>query len=238
MIVKRTHALSRVVFATGRDVCRRGVGGVRSWHDLRRTLHVTHAFAFRLEPLRCAAGLILIAVGLLAAADRTAAAENAAAADAAKVKLLVLDLELIGDLGGPELERTHAVRLRKVSDQLRSELAQNAAYEVVDATAAAEMIERLRGTQYLHKCNGCEIDIALQLGAEQVMVAWIHRVSQLILSLTYEIREVPSGRTLRRKSFDFRGDNDDAWSRAVSYMARDIAATFPRRGHSPQGSVP
>lgn len=88
---------------------------------------MTHAFAFRLRPLRYAAGLILIAVGLLAAADRTAAAQSADAADAAKVKLLVLDLELIGDLGGPELERTHAVRLRKVSDQLRSELAQNSA---------------------------------------------------------------------------------------------------------------
>lgn len=187
---------------------------------------MTHPFASGLRPLHYA-GLILIAAGLLAAADRTAAAENTDVGNAAKVKLLVLDLELIGDLGGPELERTHAIRLRKVSDQLRSELAQSPAYEVVDATAAAEMIERLRGTQYLHKCNGCEIDIALELGADQVMVAWIHRVSQLILSLTYEIREVPNGRALRRKSFDFRGDNDTGWSRAVSYMVRDIAATYP-----------
>lgn len=197
---------------------------------------MTHPFASGLRPLRYA-GLILIAAGLLAAADRTAAAENTDVGNAAKVKLLVLDLELIGDLGGPELERTHAIRLRKVSDQLRSELAQSPAYEVVDATAAAEMIERLRGTQYLHKCNGCEIDIAIELGADQVMVAWIHRVSQLILSLTYEIREVPSGRALRRKSFDFRGDNDTGWSRAVSYMVRDIAATYPE-GQAPQGSAP
>ncbi len=195
---------------------------------------MTHIFAFRLRPLVRVGALILISACLFAAAGRAEAAENA---DEAKVKLLVLDLELIGDLGGPELERTHAERLREVSQQLRSELAQSSGYEIIDATPAAEMIERLRGTQYLHKCNGCEIDIALELDADQVMVAWIHRVSQLILSLTYEIREVPSGRALRRKSFDFRGDNDTGWSRAVSYMVRDIEAAFPE-GRSPQRSVP
>jgi hypothetical protein len=175
------------------------------------------------------AALVLIAAGLLVTADRAAAADEGDAANDEKVKLLVLDLEIIGDLSDPGLERTHAVRLREVSEQLRSELAQIPDYEIVDAAPAAEMIERLRGTQYLHKCNGCEIDIALELGADQVMVAWIHRVSQLILSLTYEIREVPSGQPLRRKSFDFRGDNDTGWSRAVSYMARDIATA---RGHA------
>lgn len=189
---------------------------------------MTCACAFPSGLLRCAAALILAAAALLNMADCRAAADGSAKSEADKVKLLVLDLELIGDLGDPALEHTHAIRLRRVSDQLRSELARIPTYEIVDAAPAAELIERLRSATYLHKCNGCEIDIALELGAEQVMVAWIHRVSQLILSLTYEIREVPSGRPLRRKSFDFRGDSDQGWSRAVSYMARDLASAQSR----------
>ncbi|NLG77447.1 MAG: DUF3280 domain-containing protein [Xanthomonadaceae bacterium] len=185
---------------------------------------MTHAFAFRARTLLRAASLALALAGvLLLTADRSQAAQSGNEGEA-KVRLLVLDLEIIGDLSDPGLAEVHAVRLRKVSEQLRSELAQIPTYEIVDAAPAAELIERLRGTQYLHKCNGCEIDIAVELDADQVMVAWIHRVSQLILSLTYEIREVPSGRPLRRKSFDFRGDNDAGWSRAVSYMARDLAS--------------
>lgn len=201
-------------------------------HDPRWALLVIHAFAFCSRRLCQAAALLAIAAGLHGGACM--AADHADVA--AKTKLLVLDLELVGDLGGPELERTHADRLRDTSEQLRSELAHRSGYEIVDATSALELIERLRGTQYLHKCNGCEIDIALELGADQVMVAWIHRVSQLILSLTYEIREVPSGRTIRRKSFDFRGDNDTGWSRAVSYMVRDISATYPA-ADTAQGGV-
>ncbi len=174
--------------------------------------------------VRSAAAVVLAAAALLGTSDYSTAADDNTKSDAAKVKLLVLDLELIGDLSDPALEHTHAVRLRRVSDQLRSELAEIPRYAIVDSAPAAELIERLQSATYLHKCNGCEIDIAVELGAEQVMVAWVHRVSQLILSLTYEIREVPSGRTLRRKSFDFRGDNDQGWSRAVSYMVRDLAS--------------
>lgn len=201
---------------------------------------MTHAFASSFCARLRAAKLVLVASALVAA-NLFAAVEDTAAASDGTVKLLVLDLEIIGDLSDPQLEHTHAERLRKVSEQLRSELARiqsdgtvaspesnetrgRMAYEIVDPAPAAAMIEKLRGTQYLHKCNGCEIDIALELGADQVLVAWIHRVSQLILSLTYEIREVPSGRPIRRKAFDFRGDNDKGWSRAVSYMARDLAS--------------
>ena len=76
--------------------------------------------------------------------------------------------------------------------------------------------------QYLHKCNGCDLDIARALGAEQVLVAWIHRVSNLILTLNFEIRDVTTGNVSVRSSFGFRGDNDAAWTRAVEYLVRDL----------------
>lgn len=137
-------------------------------------------------------------------------------------KLLVLDIELKGDLGDPSLAPEHAARIKMASDQLREELGHTRYYEVVDATPARELIERLSSTQYLHQCNGCELDIARRVDADQVLVAWVHRVSNLILSLTYEIRDVQTGKPVWRVSFDLRGDNDKAWARAVSYLVRDL----------------
>ena len=147
-----------------------------------------------------------------------------AAEPSPSIKLLVLDLELVGDVD-MSLASTHEERIRSVSDLLRQELSQLPSYEVVDTAGAAERIEKLRAVQYLHKCNGCEIDLGVELGADQVLVAWIHRVSHLVLSLTYEIREVPSGHPVERKTFGFRGDNDNGWSRAVTYMVKDLAAS-------------
>jgi len=166
---------------------------------------------------------MLLVAGALLPAHFASAAEPTR-----KIELLVLDIELVGDLSDTSLASAHEERIRRVSDLLREELAQLPAYVVVDSAPAKEHIERLRAVQYLHKCNGCEIDIALELGADQVLVAWVHRVSQLILSITYEIREVPSGRPLKRKAFDFRGDNDAGWSRAVTYMVKDLAESQSR----------
>jgi hypothetical protein len=83
---------------------------------------------------------------------------------------------------------------------------------------------------YLHDCNGCDLEIGQQLAADQVLVTWVDRVSGLILSLTYEFHDVASGQIVARKSYDFRGDNDAAWTHAVRYMVRDLketAATHP-----------
>jgi hypothetical protein len=174
--------------------------------------------------VRLARGFRLGALGLSMLLWAALGPAGAHAAEAEPIRLLVLDLEIIGDLTDPVSNAEHQARLATTSDQLRAELSRAPRYEVVDAAPAREMIESLRATQYLYKCNGCEIDIAEQLGADQVLVAWVHRVSQLILTLTYEIREVPSAQPIRRKAFEFRGDNDAGWSRAVSAMAEDLAS--------------
>lgn len=152
------------------------------------------------------------------------------------IKLLVLDLELVGDVD-VSLANTHEERIRSVSNLLRQELSQLPSYEIVDTVGATERIEQLRAVQYLHKCNGCEIDLGVELGADQVLVAWVHRVSHLVLSLTYEIREVPSGRPVERRTFGFRGDNDNGWSRAVTYMVKDLAESHAHIRPSHQATL-
>jgi PQQ-dependent catabolism-associated CXXCW motif protein len=138
--------------------------------------------------------------------------------------LAVLDLELTGDLGGPELADEHAARLKTMSARLREDLERTGMYRIIDNSAAQGMIDTLRSQQaYLHDCNGCDLDVGRSLHADLVLVAWVDRVSGLILSLTYEIHDVQTAQIAARKSFDFRGDNNNAWNHAIDYMVRDLA---------------
>ena len=158
-------------------------------------------------------GLVLLACSLLSNA-------------ASPAKLVVLDVELTGDLGGPELVAEHQARLKLASTRLRESLARTGLYQLVDSSPAQQSIDELKSRYlYLHDCNGCDLDLGKQLGADKVLVAWVDRVSGLILSLTYEIHDVATGQISARKSFSFRGDNDSSWTHAIDYMVRDLNET-------------
>jgi hypothetical protein len=146
-----------------------------------------------------------------------------------ETKLVVLDVEISGDLGGPALALEHQARLNLASTRLRESLSRTGLYQLVDNTSAQSTIDEAKSRYlYLHDCNGCDLDIARQLGADQVLVAWVNRVSALILSLTYEIHDVATGQITARKSFGFRGDNDTSWTRAIDYMVRDLEESHTR----------
>jgi Protein of unknown function (DUF2380) len=148
---------------------------------------------------------------------------SATASAAERPTLAVLDIELTGDLGGPQLAAEHAQRIKTQSERLRRELAQTGKYQIVDLTPAQHLIDQLQSRQaYLHDCNGCDLDIGRAVEAQKLMVTWVNRVSGLILTLTYEIHDVATGQIDMRKSYDFRGDNDNAWAHAITYMVRDI----------------
>lgn len=146
-------------------------------------------------------------------------------------QLVVLDVEISGDLGGPELAAQHEARLTLASARLRQELSNTGLYRLVDTAPAQDLVAELQSRHlYLHDCNGCDLEVGRLLGADQVLVAWVNRVSALILSLTYEIHDVATGQIAARKSFGFRGDNDDAWTRAIDYMVRDLKESTTAQG--------
>ena len=123
----------------------------------------------------------LATVGLLGLALKA----NLAIAAPAKPELVVLDIELTGDVGGPQFIAEHAARLKTESAILRRELENSGLYQVLDNTPALPLINRLESQQaYWHDCNGCDLQVGRQLGADQVLVTWVDRVSNLILSLT------------------------------------------------------
>jgi hypothetical protein len=138
-------------------------------------------------------------------------------------RLAVLDVEISGDLGGPGLASAHAHRLNMASAKLRDERERGGLFRLVGNSPAQELIDRLKSQQlYLHDCNGCDLEVGRLLGVDQVLVCWVNRVSNLILTLTYEIHDVRTGEIVARKSYYFRGDNDTAWSHAIVYMVQDM----------------
>jgi hypothetical protein len=165
----------------------------------------------------------LVLAALLLALCPAGAQENRALRVA-----LVLDLAVYGDLGGSEFEARHAERAPAVSDRLRAQLQDAGLFNVLSSPQVVARLREAQQTLHLHRCNGCELDLGRSLGADVVVVPWIYRVSNLILTLHCEVRDVRTGAVLFKRALDFRGDNDRAWDRAIRFLVAELRESRPR----------
>ncbi|MGN2391336.1 DUF3280 domain-containing protein [Pelomicrobium sp. G1] len=148
---------------------------------------------------------------------------SAYAAPAGPVKsVAVMDFEIIDDSGDQASVSAQRERLAMISRQLREELSQAGLCRVLDNGPAQALIEKYKASQELRQCNGCELDIGKALGADLVALAWVQKVSNLILNINVEIKDVATGATRLNKSVDIRGNTDTSWRRGVSYLVRDM----------------
>jgi hypothetical protein len=144
----------------------------------------------------------------------------AAPVHAASPKVAVFDLELIdtsaeGDAGGaPAGEHD---RLMRAGQQLRRELAESGKFEVLDI---APVSAAAQGSN-LQACGGCDVQLALKLGADLAMTGVVQKVSALILNIGIYVRDTHSGRLIASMTVDLRGNTDESWSRALSYLLRN-----------------
>jgi hypothetical protein len=134
-------------------------------------------------------------------------------------KLAVFDFELIdtslpGEFYGskPELER-----LQRVGDQLRAELVQSGRFQLIDI---APVSKAAHGSN-LQACGGCDVTLTGELGADLEITGVVQKVSNLILNLNIYLRDVHTGNLLTVASADMRGNTDETWSRAMSYLVRN-----------------
>ena len=160
-----------------------------------------------------------ILTGLIVAVVSTAGAfETLAGED--RIKLAVFGFELIdsslqGDIEGESAD--DLLRLSMIEEDLKRQLTESGRYELVDVAPAAEMIE---AAGYLHGCNGCEAKIAERLGAEQALIGWVQKVSNLILNLNVGIRDVMSRKKVFAASVDIRGNTDESWRHGIRYLIK------------------
>ena len=143
-----------------------------------------------------------------------------ASAGEERIKLAVFGFELIdsslqGDIEGESVDDLQ--RLSMIEEDLKRQLTKSGRYELVDVAPAVEMIE---AAGFLHGCNGCEAAIAERLGADQVLIGWVQKVSNLILNLNVGIRDVMSRRKVFAASVDIRGNTDESWRHGIRYLIK------------------
>lgn len=134
-------------------------------------------------------------------------------------KLAVFDFELIdtslpGEFYGakPELER-----MNRIGEQLRKALAESGKFQVVDIAPVSDAARHSN----LQACGGCDVKLAGQLGADLEITGVVQKVSNLILNVNVYLRDVHTGSLVTAASADMRGNTDESWSRAMSYIIRN-----------------
>lgn len=139
-----------------------------------------------------------------------------------RMSAIVLDFEIRGDTSIESVMLTDQKLIEKYSAFLRAELQDKKLFNVVDDAQTLAAIDELSERQYLQRCNGCELKLAAEYGATQVVVPWIERMSILIQYMILEVRDVETGEVILRKAYNFRGNNEKAWRRAISFYLRDL----------------
>src|SRR5437762_7201713 len=135
-------------------------------------------------------------------------------------KVAVFDFELVdtslqGEVNGPRADEHD--RLTRAGDQLRKELADSGRFGLVDIAP----VNAAAHDSNLQACGGCDVRFAEQLGADLVITGVVQKVSNLILNMNIHLRDVHSGRIVTAVSADLRGNTDESWTRAMSYLVRN-----------------
>jgi len=125
----------------------------------------------------------------------------------------LIDASLEGELGGPRADE--AQRLALVTHELRLLAARDGGYDLIDLSGVTAEIEKAAP---LHRCGGCEVEIARRAGAEIAITGAVRKVSNLILGITIQVRDVASGRLIRVLQAGIRGNTDESWLRGIRWL--------------------
>lgn len=150
------------------------------------------------------------------------AAQEWEGAEAAFFGVTFIDTSTEGEINGIRPDET--ARTELLADYIAEALAAEGLVLVDLAPVRVELDRTLNPA----KCNGCDIRMAQELGAEYSVVSEIQKVSNLILAINIYIRDAETGAQVAGQAVDIRGNNDDSWLRGARYiLTRNI---FPDQG--------
>ena len=127
----------------------------------------------------------------------------------------LLDTSLEGEMRGPQADEHD--RLIRISDQVRRQLAESGKYQLLDISSVKAAAEGAN----LQACGGCDVQFAQRIGADLVITGVMRKISTLILNLTIFVRDAHTGQLVTAMNADFRGNTDESWTRATSYLVRN-----------------
>jgi Protein of unknown function (DUF2380) len=109
-------------------------------------------------------------------------------------------------------------RIARLTAQLKQALDKSGQYHVIDIASIKPEVDAVRD---VHDCNGCEADLAKKAGAQVAVVAWVQKVSNLILNMNIRIVDAATGAPIKGGSVDIRGNDDLSWNRGLKYLLEE-----------------
>ncbi|MCB1526963.1 MAG: DUF3280 domain-containing protein [Hyphomicrobiaceae bacterium] len=115
---------------------------------------------------------------------------------------------------GPDSDEVR--RLKLITDDLSRRITSDGRYEII---AGAAFLKAVSEKGPIHKCNGCEDDIAKAAGAELALIAIVEKLSDLLFNFNLYLRDVKDAKLKAIMSTTIQGSTDEAWLRGIRYLA-------------------
>jgi hypothetical protein len=120
--------------------------------------------------------------------------------------------------GAPQKLEAEEARLAATTARLRELMDSSDHFHVIDATAK----DADAAAANLQACGNCASRFAADLGADIAVTGFIHKVSELILSINVNVHEAGTARALTSASVDLRGNTDESWRRGIDYLWKNL----------------
>ena len=157
------------------------------------------------------------AIALASAAMLCASSAGHSQAQGAMPGLAVAELQYV-DTSGEVIDQSadHVRRRREFEASLRSDLVKSGKIRDVglDCPANACSVEDIDFERLLGKAQAA--------GASHLLIGAVHKMSTLVQQAKFNIVEVKSRKVVFDRYVSFRGDSDQAWRRAESFVASQI----------------
>jgi Protein of unknown function (DUF2380) len=173
---------------------------------------------------RSAAAVGCVAILTLVAAVWPMFAAYAATPQQVKIAVFDFELEDASPSASSDLESgKYTARMQAITDDARRSLAQSGRYIFIDTHAVdAEAVKK----KSLRSCNGCDVDIALKLGAERSFIGLVTKATNTDYYVSILITDTKTGKPVNQQSAFFTGA-DDAWASGVRMLLKHAVLADP-----------
>ena len=135
--------------------------------------------------------------------------------------VIILPFSFFDTSGEPRDQRAdHTARLSAMTGELGTGLESTGLYHLLPATGTVIACDR-GDTACILKRSG-------EAGAALIMTGAVQKVSTMASDLWVGAFDVASGRRVFYRQLTFRGDTDDAWRHATSFLVHQIEADPPK----------
>lgn len=131
-------------------------------------------------------------------------------------KVAFFGLYLMNNAGDPD-DTDERARVAMVEEQIAEDLAARG-FTLIDIEPVADRLEQIKN---ISNCNGCDMKLARELGADYSVTGEVQKTSELILSMNLFLRDVEARTNLRHGAVDVRGNSDESWSRGYRYLLKN-----------------